>query len=808
MQGSQGVASAQRRRKTTVSVCIVLHRRGLACLSLGHPPFFLIYLAPPVNSSDIQRVFRHLPGSFLVLKPDEAFTIVAASQDYYRVTHTTEKILGRPFFEVFPENPAAPDARGARDLGGSLAHVCATREAEVVAPQRYDLPLPAERGGGFEERYWSAVNSPVFDDDGQLEYLIHRIEDATAKANSDAIAILESITEGFFTLDRQWRFGYANSEAHRILDREPGSLSGQVMWDLYPGLRGTEFEDKYQRTMYDRETASFTAFYADQGRWYEVTTFPAAEGMSVYFRNVTEGRQLEAARQEAVLESERQRRIYETALNSTPDFVYVFDLDHRAMYANDALLKTWGTDDVRGKTWIELGYEQWHADMHDRELDQVINSRAPIRGEIPFAGTGGRRMYDYIFAPVFGADGAVVAVAGTTRDITDRQAADQSIREQARRLAESDRSKDEFLATLSHELRNPLAPLRNSIALLRRASHGENRAAPIHDMMERQVNHLVRLVDELLELSRISRGTLSLRDERVDLSTVVRNALEITAPLVQAAGHELAAELPDAPVCLQGDEVRLVQILVNLLDNAVKYTEPGGRLAIRAEQVDGMVTITVSDNGIGIAPEALPRMFEMFSRGDRDVARVQGGLGIGLALSRRLTEMHKGTLEACSDGVGKGSVFTVRLPVAPAAGSDVAERPHHGANLALTRVLVVDDNHDAGDSLAMILEMLGADVRVARGGTEALEIFSSYQPSVILLDIGMPGMNGYEVARAIRSGHPGHPVVIVALTGWGQDEDRRRSKDAGFDHHLVKPAEIEALQDLLSSIEKSTRALK
>jgi PAS domain S-box-containing protein len=715
-----------------------------------------------VTSDDIQRLFRHMPGPFLVLKPDADFTIVAASEEYLRTTHTTPEIFGRPLFMVFPDNPGMPDADGAANLVASLDRVRRTREPHAMAVQRYDVRLPPDRGGGFEERYWALINSPVLDDKGELEYLIHRVEDATAKANRDAVAVLESITEGFYTLDRQWRFGYVNREAYRILDREPGSLSGGLIWELYPGLKSLEFGRNYERTMYHRETSSFTAFYPEHERWYEVTTFPAAEGISVYFRNVTEAKTMEARQQELVAESERQRRIYETALDSTPDFVYVFDLDHRALYANSALLKTWGVSDVRGKKWMDLGYEQWHADMHDRELDQVIRTRAPIRGEIPFTGTGGRRIYDYIFAPVFGADGEVVAVAGTTRDITDRQAADQSMREQAARLAESDRSKDEFLATLSHELRNPLAPLRNSIALLRRTSAGDERAAPIHAMMERQVNHLVRLVDDLLELSRISRGTLSLRTDRVELATLVRNAVETANPLLQAAGHELVVDLPAGAVWVEGDEVRLVQILSNLLDNAVKYTESGGRIAIQARVEGAMLAISVSDNGIGIAADALPRMFEMFSRGDRDSARTQGGLGIGLALSRRLAEMHHGSLDARSGGIGQGSEFTVRLPVTEVAGNGADSVTGGSGELARTRILVVDDNHDAGDSLAMILEMLGAEVRVARGGTEALDVFAAFQPTVMLLDIGMPGMNGYEVARTIRSTHPGHPVVIVA----------------------------------------------
>jgi PAS domain S-box-containing protein len=754
-----------------------------------------------VTSNDIQRVFHAIPGQFLVLFPDPAFTIAAASEDYLRSTYTDAAIFGRPVFEVFPDNPADAGSAGSRQLAASLQRVLATRAPDAMATQRYDVRLPADAGGGFEERHWNAVNAPVLDQHGAVQYIVHRIEEASAKANRDGIQILESITEGFFTLDRQWRFDYVNREAHRILGREPGELSGKVLWREYPGLEGTLFEQSYHRTMLEREKGSFTAFYANHQRWYEVTTFPAPEGMSVYFRDVTAQKKIEAERERLVVESERQRRIFETALDSTPDFVYVFDLDHRALYANDALLKTWGVADVRGKTWIDLGYEQWHADMHDREIDQVIATRAPIRGEIPFTGTTGTRMYDYIFAPVLGPQGEVVAVAGTTRDITERQAAEQAIRVQAARLAESDRAKDEFLATLSHELRNPLAPLRNSIALLRLSDAGNEKSAAIHAMMERQVNHLVRLVDDLLEMSRISRGTLSLQKERVELAAVVRNAVETSDPLIRAGGHELAVTLPPEPLWLEGDHVRLAQILANLLNNAAKYTDDGGHISLRAWRDGDQAVVAVRDNGIGISAEALPRMFEMFSRGDRASGRSQGGLGIGLALSLKLAQMHGGTLDARSDGHGKGSEFTVRLPLAQTGHAAALDAKLPGPVLARTRVLVVDDNPDAGDSLGSILELLGAQVRVARGGPEALETFAGYRPSVVLLDIGMPGMNGYEVARAIRTRFAQEPVTLVALTGWGQEDDRRRAREAGFDHHLVKPAEIEALQRLLASLE-------
>lgn len=620
--------------------------------------------------------------------------------------------------------------------------------------------------------------------------------------DQNAWEILESITEGVFTLNGRWEFRYLNREAARILERDPADLIGKVLWTEFPGLEGTGFERIYHRAMFQREKGRFTGFYAEQARWYEVTAFPAPEGVSIIFRNVTEQKNLEAERERMVAESETQRRIFETALNSTPDFFYVFDRDHRALYANDALLRTWGVRDVTGKRWMDLGYEQWHADMHDREIDTVIRTRAPIRGEIPFTGTNGTRVYDYIFAPVLDSHGEVVAVAGTTRDITERQAAEQAMRAQALQLAESDRAKDEFLATLSHELRNPLSPLRNSIELLRRLDHGDERVHRINAVMDRQVNHLIRLVDDLLEVSRISRGTFSLHREAVDLGSVIRNAVDTTAPLMDQEGHVLTVEMPQDAIWLDGDPVRLSQILGNLLNNAARYTPAKGRIEVRAWRDGATAAISVRDNGVGIAPDMLPRMFDMFSRGDRDHGGTQGGLGIGLALSRRLAEMHGGTLDARSGGPGLGSEFVVRIPITPPA-RPVSPEPAGDVSLDQLRIMVVDDNVDAGDSLSFLLQALGADVRVARDGAGALEQFPTYNPSVVLLDIGMPGMNGYEVARELRARHADSGAAIVALTGWGQQDDRLRAREAGFDAHLVKPADLQALQRLLSDVIES-----
>ena len=641
----------------------------------------------PMDETELRRLVLALPTPILALRPDRDFTIVAASEQYFRATHTDASIYGRSLFEVFPDNPGLAGADGMHNLRSSLQRVLATRATDTMPMQRYDVRLPAATGGGWEQHHWSPVNAPVLGADGQVEFLLHRVEDA----------------------------GVETSERKR---------------------RGAE--------------------------------------------------------------SERLRRMYETALNSTPDFFYVFDLDHRAIYANDALCKVWGVEDVRGKKWMDLGYEQWHADLHDAEIDRVISTRAPIRGEIPFTGTNGTRVYDYIFAPVFDSAGGVVAIAGVTRDVTERQAAEQAVREQAERLAESDRAKDEFLATLSHELRNPLAPLRNAIALLRAAAGGDERVAGLQAVMERQVNHLVRLVDDLLEVSRISRGTFLLRKERVSLATVVRNAVETSTPLIQAGGHELVESLPPEPLWLEGDPVRLAQILANLLNNAAKYTEDGGRIELRAWREGEEAVVSVRDNGVGIAPEMLPRLFDMFSRGDRDTGRSQGGLGIGLALARRLVEMHAGSLEGSSEGIGHGSEFVRRVPLAHAAAPAEQALAAASEDLSGMRVLVVDDNPDAGDSIAVVLRMLGAEVRVMRDGPSALAGFDAFDPMVVLLDIGMPGMNGYDVARGIRARPAGATITLIALTGWGQEQDRRRAREAGFDHHLVKPAELSALLSLLA----------
>jgi signal transduction histidine kinase len=393
----------------------------------------------------------------------------------------------------------------------------------------------------------------------------------------------------------------------------------------------------------------------------------------------------------------------------------------------------------------------------------------------------------------------VAALRSTIRTALRARDRQYQTRDYLREREEADQRKDEFLAMLAHELRNPLAPIRNTISILR-LSGGKQPASQLWEMMERQVGHMVRLVDDLLEVSRITRGKIDLRKDRIELSLVVASAVETSRPLVEAGNHRLAITLPGDSLVVEGDATRLAQVFANLLNNAAKYTDPGGEIALVAEQDAGDVVVRVRDNGVGIAPDALPRIFDMFMQAGLPGRSLQPGLGIGLTLARSLVELHGGSIEARSDGPGRGAEFTVRLPLAPAACAQPAvPGPQASAASRRRRVLIVDDNRDAADSLGALLQVLGADVHVVHSGPRALETLERFRPEVVFLDIGMPEMDGYEVARRIRGMQEWRDLRLVALTGWGQERDRRLSKAAGFDHHLIKPADVGTLRSVLDA---------
>jgi PAS domain S-box-containing protein len=399
-------------------------------------------------------------------------------------------------------------------------------------------------------------------------------------------------------------------------------------------------------------------------------------------------------------------------------------------------------------------------------------------------------------------DRSPLRVLGTAADITDRKRSQENLEQLAAELAETDRRKTEFLATLAHELRNPLAPLSNGLQLMRMAADNPTALEKAREMMERQLRHLVHLVDDLLDIARISSGKIDLKKERVALKAVIDGAVESSLPLVSIAGHSLELDIPDQSVELDADPIRLGQVVSNLLNNAAKYTTGGGRIKLSVLREPRAVVISVADSGIGIAHDALPQVFEMFTQVGRGRERSQGGLGIGLALVRRLVELHDGTVTAESAGVGQGSKFMVRLPLAsrseaalPSAAALSEPQP-----VIPLRVLVVDDNVDAAESLAALLDLAGHATRVAHDGDQALLTAHEFRPEVVFLDIGMPGKDGYEVAKALRGKPETQQAVLVALTGWGAKDDRARSTSAGFDHHLTKPAGLAAVEGLLSKM--------
>ena len=366
------------------------------------------------------------------------------------------------------------------------------------------------------------------------------------------------------------------------------------------------------------------------------------------------------------------------------------------------------------------------------------------------------------------------------------------------RLREADRRKDEFLASLAHELRNPLAPIRTGVEILRKSA-AQNKVETILPMMERQLQHMTRLLDDLLDVSRISRGKITLQVERIDLRHVLDASVEASRPLIEQMGHALTVSIPTTPVFLNADAVRCAQVISNLLNNAAKYTPSGGCITLKAEDFGDEVDVSVTDNGIGIAPESMESIFDMFTQVG-SASHAQGGLGIGLSLAKGLVALHGGTIEAHSDGRGRGSVFRVRLPTRVARHAPAATRSSVPVAKRKLKVLIVDDNRDAARSLGMLLELLGHDVRVVYDGDGAVDLAGDFRPELVLLDLGMPNVSGYEVCRRIRSQAWGTSMMVVAVTGWGQEEDRRKSAAAGFDHLLVKPLSPDMLDALPSLV--------
>ena len=503
--------------------------------------------------------------------------------------------------------------------------------------------------------------------------------------------------------------------------------------------------------------------------------------------------------------AEDDRKKFVTLVENSTDFISICDLDGIPFFVNRAGLEMVGLENLeqaRRTPVAEFFFPEDQARIVEDFFPSVLESgHGEIEVRFRHFKTGAARWMAYKVLTLPDAAGQPAAFATVSQDVTERRGFEDDLRRLAADLAEADRRKDEFLAMLAHELRNPLAPISNAARVLRLGSADAESLRSASTMLERQVGQMVRLVDDLLDTSRITRGKIELRKERVELAPIVSQAVEAVRALYKGMNHELTVTLPPHPVHVHGDPARLTQVIGNLLNNACKFTDKGGRIQLTVEQADGLAIIRVRDSGIGIAAGDLPRVFDMFVQVDTSLERSRDGLGIGLTLVKTLVEMHGGEVAVHSDGIGHGSEFVIRLPaLVEAARSAPAGVVSDPASPASRRVLIVDDNEDGAESLSMLLQFAGHETHKAYDGVEAIDATRRLRPDVVLLDIGLPRLNGYEACRHIRSEPWGKDVVLVALTGWGGDEDRRRSSEAGFDTHMVKPVDHDVLLTFLSSL--------
>jgi PAS domain S-box-containing protein len=664
--------------------------------------------------------------------------------------------------------------------------------------------------------------------------------------------ILGSITDSFYVLDNDWRFSFANDE---MLQRTGKSLSetiGSSIWQTFPEAVGSEAQTQLRRAMGERVSVEFDVFYVPEQRWFHAKAYPtAAGGLAVYSRDVTERKQaaeflrqrdqslaaeLASARRlqelstQLIVHSDDTPALYERILDTAveimdSDFASIQMLypergdggelrllSHRGFNARAAAFWEWVRPTAESTCGVALR-SATRVVVPDVDACDFMAGSADL--EISLAAG----IHAVQTTPLLSRQGRIVGMISThwrtphqpterdlrLLDIVARQAADVMERKQVEDgLREADRRKDQFLATLAHELRNPLAPMRNALEIMKRAKDDRALIEETRATLDRQMAHMVRLVDDLLDLSRISHDKLELRRGRVGLASIIHQAVESVRPVADQKRQQVTIDLPSETVYVDGDSTRLVQVFGNLLSNACKYTPSGGRIAIAVERRPGSWAVaTVADAGIGIPPHMLENVFQMFTQVERSFDGSGGGLGIGLHLVKRLVELHGGTVSAHSGGENKGSTFTVRLPMLIAKSQEKAPEPMRGEarnqGLSGQRILIVDDNKDAAETMECLLMLEGHSTQTAHDGLQALEAVDRFDPEVVLLDIGLPGMNGYDVCRAIRGKPSSHKRLIVALTGWGQATDRQRSIAAGFDEHLVKPLNFEALTKLLDA---------
>jgi PAS domain S-box-containing protein len=765
---------------------------------------------PKVSSDDFAAIADLLPEPMLLVRLDG--TIERCNCAF--ATHVGKdqvSVAGRRLDSLIRETQS--------ELAEYL-HACAERGQMVVAPLTllrggewasyrcdgvmYRAPssatsacvllrlVPKPEGvGGF-----AALNDKIEQLNAQMDRR-ERVEDTLRQQREILEVTLSSIGDGVIVTDARGNITFLNAVAQTLtgwsLAEATDKPLGQV-FRVFNELTGQPAEHPVLSNLRaDRVVAlvNHTSLLSRDGRrrvpldaWAAPMQLPGGVpfGIVLIFRDITEKKNAEVG--QALLASIIESSADAIVSKTLEGYVTSWNLGASRLFGYSA-------EEMVGKSITQI----IPSELHNEEKEILARLR---RGEqidhfetVRVRKDGRRIAISLTVSPIRNASGAIVGASKVARDISERKQAEAALRE-------ADRRKDEFLAMLAHELRNPLAPIRNATALVCRAQDLNPDLHTACGIIDRQVRQMTHLVDDLLDVSRITAGRVRLQEEVLDLSAVLALAIESSRPALENSGNEFALDLPQQPIYVRGDRVRLAQVFSNILGNAAKYTPGGGNVRLELRREDTQAVVRIRDSGIGIPPHMLKFVFDLFAQVDRAYDRTGGGLGVGLTVAKRLVEMHHGRIEAMSLGVNTGSEFVVRLPVIADAQAVQAPRAHDaGARSVRRKVLIADDNQDAAASLGMLLHVMGHETRLAHDGLEALEAAEVFRPDIVLLDIGMPQLNGYETARRLRARPWAASTVLIALTGWGQEADRRRARDAGFHHHVVKPLDPDVLAEML-----------
>jgi PAS domain S-box-containing protein len=796
-----------------------------------------------MTRDDYQELFRASPYPYLVMTPD--LVIIGASGAYLRsMQRTEEDLVGRYVFEAFPENPDDPDATDISEVKESMLRALAKGEPDTTPFVRYAIPIDTPEGRTFEARYWSTVHTPILDDKGKPLLVFQNPMDVTELYRFDEqsrMATLQLAPPGANNAENFNR-AQMHEALSRILNNERGHL--RSLFDQSPGFVAVLMGPKhvfemvnaaYYQLVGHRELIGkpvFEALPEGAGQGYEellgqvFTTGVAWSARAMPFAvqrerdgaitqryidlvyepykdqygttigvfaqgyDVTDAVEAEAAKRES---DERLR----DGMEATKMVVWDWN------FATDELVYSENLMRVLGCTPTTMRCVEAFIHLDDRErivaahrdaingagaYQEVVRFNRPDNGSQIWVDSRGKVQYD--------GEGRPVRMRGVTVDVTERYKAELELRE-------GNRKKDEFLAMLAHELRNPLAPISSAAEMLRLTATNDERTLKASGVISRQVRHMTSLIDDLLDVSRVTRGLVELEKGSVDVKSAVSSAVEQSRPLIESRRHTLTVRTDAAHAVVQGDRNRLVQVIVNMLNNAAKYTPQCGEIALAVDATDGWIDISVTDNGIGIENKLLPHLFDLFTQAERTPDRTEGGLGIGLALVKTIVTLHGGAVKASSAGPGMGSTFTISLPASsthlqgPAASMamDDTEVPARTVS-----IMIVDDNVDGAESLADLLRAQGHKVDVQSHPLAAIFAAKMNPPHIFILDIGLPEIDGYELVRRLRKESAFCDALFIALTGYGQTHDRILAKSAGFDHHFIKPIDALKLGELLAMI--------